>query len=106
MNGNDMQIEFMGFDPGYEMKTFTATVAEKLHFSAPSDAAMKLAVKKCKGAVQASCRIASQAGLFIAEVASDNPVRALQQIELKIRSQLEAWKNRRFDNKSESVAEG
>jgi hypothetical protein len=104
MNGGDMQIEFMGFDPGFEMRSIAATVAEKIHFSAPSDAAMKLAVKKCRGAVQASCRIASQAGLFIAEVASDNPVRALHQIDIKIRSQLEAWKKRRFE--TESIVEG
>lgn len=100
---NDLQFEFMGFDPDEKIKNFVSRVAETLHYSAPSDSAMKLVVEKSKGAIRASCRIASQAGTFVADSIGDNPVRAVQQIENKIRKQLDNWKVRRFErNKSET----
>jgi hypothetical protein len=64
MINENVEYEFMGFDPEYEITTFIATVADKLYFSAPSDSAIKLAVKKSQGMVKASCRIASQLGGF------------------------------------------
>lgn len=100
---NDLQFEFMGFDPDEKIKNFVSRVAEALHYSAPSDSAMKLVVERSKGAIRASCRIASQAGTFVADSISDNPVRAVQQIESKIRKELDNWKVRRFEkNKSET----
>jgi hypothetical protein len=48
---------------------------------------MKLAIEKGKGAIQAYCRIASQAGIFVADAVSDSPIRAVQQIEQKIKDQ-------------------
>jgi ribosome-associated translation inhibitor RaiA len=101
---NDVQFEFMGLDPDYKLRAFVALAAEKLHFSAPSDSAMKLAIRKGKDAFQASCRIASQAGIFVAETISDNPVRAIQQLEHKVRTQVEEWKNRRFGHEGSEAA--
>jgi predicted ATP-dependent protease len=100
---NDMQLEFLNFEPGSDMKNLILGVAEKLHLAAPSDSAMKLALKKGKGIVQASCRIASQAGVFMAEAVSDSPVRAALQIEKKIRWQLEDWKQRRFSEEERAT---
>jgi hypothetical protein len=85
----NVQFEFKGFDPDYEIRSFVASVAEKLQFSAPSDAAMKMALQKGKVAIQASCRIASQAGTFVADAVGDTPIRTVQQIEQKIRDQLD-----------------
>ncbi|HVK62225.1 MAG TPA: hypothetical protein VM432_11770 [Bdellovibrionales bacterium] len=93
-----VQLEFMHFEPDYETRSFVSSVAEKIHFNAPSDAAMKLALQKGKDAIQASCRIASQAGTFVAEAVSESPIRAVQQIERKIKDQLDAWKAWRFQN--------
>lgn len=92
----NVQFEFMGFDPDHEIRSFISPVVEKLHLNSPSDAAIKLALKKGKGAIRASCRIASQAGTFVADAVSDNPVKAIQQIEKKIRTQLDTWKAWRF----------
>lgn len=94
---NDLQFEFMGFDPDDKIKSFVSRVAETLHYSAPSDSAMKLVVEKSKNAIRASCRIASQAGTFVADSISDSPIRAVQQIERKIRKELDDWKIRRFE---------
>ena len=98
MNQDHVQFEFMGLEPNYEIRSFISAVAEKLYFSAPSDAAMKMALQKAKGSIKASCRIASQAGTFVAEAVSESPIRAIQQIEQKIKNQLDNWKAWRFQN--------
>lgn len=96
MNQESVQYEFLDFDPDYEIKAFVSTVAEKLLLNSPSDAAIRLALQKYKGAIKASCRIASRAGTFIADAVSDNPIRAVQQIEREIKEQLDSWKDWRF----------
>lgn len=96
MNHENVQFDFRGFNPDFEMKNFISTVAEKIHLNAPSDAVMKMAMQKGKGAIKAYCRIVSRAGTFVAEAVSDSPVRAVQQVEHKIRAQLETWKAWRF----------
>ena len=100
MTQENVQFEFIGFDPSYEVRAFVSNFAEKIYLNSPSDAAIKLAIEKGKGAVKASCRIASQAGTFIAETLSDSPVRAVQQIEQKINHQLNNWKAWRFQQKN------
>ena len=96
MINENVEYEFMGFDPEYEIKSVIATIADKLYFSAPSDSAMKLAVKKSQGAIKASCRIASQVGTFVAEATGENPIRAIQRLEKRIKYQLDSWKMNRF----------
>lgn len=92
----NVQLEYQGFNPDYQIRTFVSKVTEKLHLISPSDAAISLAFKKGKRAITASCRISSQAGTFFAETVSDSPIRAVQQIEYKIKQQLDHWKNWRF----------
>lgn len=96
MRNDCVQFEFVGFDPEYEVRNFISTVAEKLHLSSPSDSAIKVAMRLSKGVVQASCRIASHAGTFVADAISDNPIKAIKKVEEKIAEQLESWKSRRF----------
>lgn len=95
---NDVQFEFIGFKPDQNIRNFVTTVAEKIYFGAPSDSAMKLVIEEGKLAIRASCRIASQAGTFMADTIGDTPIQAVQQIEGKMRDQLESWKKRRFEN--------
>jgi ribosome-associated translation inhibitor RaiA len=92
----DIQFEFMEFKPDGEIKDFILSVADKLQISAPSDSAMKMAIRKSRDMIQASCQIVSQAGTFVAEAMSDNPIKAVQKIERRIRKQLDAWKAQRF----------
>ena len=96
MRSDCVQFEFVGFNPEYEVRSFISTVAEKLHLSSPSDSAIKVAMKFSRGAVQASCRIASHAGTFVADAVSDNPIKAIKKVEEKIAKQLDGWKRRRF----------
>jgi hypothetical protein len=100
---NNLQFEFKGFDPEYEIRNLITNVAEKLHLSSPSDSAMKVAMRKGEGVIEASCRIASHAGTFVAHVVGENPIKAIQKIEQKIGAQLENWKRNRFaENKRPS----
>ncbi len=96
MRNDGVQFEFMGFDPEYEIKKIVAAAAESLQFKAPSDSAVKLVFRSGMGVIQASCRIISQAGTFVAESVGETPIQALQQIEEKISGQLKRWKQRRF----------
>lgn len=106
MRNDCVQFEFIGIDPEYEVRNFVSTVAEKLHLSSPSDSAIKLVMKASRGAVRASCRIASHAGTFVAEAISENPIRALKKVEEKIADQLDCWKQRRFlDDGAEITSE-
>lgn len=102
MRNDCVHFEFIGFDPEHEIRNFVSTVVENLHLSAPSDSAMKVAISRGKGVIEASCRIASRAGTFVAEVVSDSPIRAIQKIEENISMQLDDWKRRRFLNESSS----
>ena len=96
MRNDGVQFVFVGFDPECEVRNFISTVAEKLYLSSPSDSAMTVAIKLSKGVVQASCRIASRAGTFVADAISDSPIQAIQKVEKKIVDQLDGWKSRRF----------
>lgn len=97
MNQN-VQLEFIGFEPDSEIRNFVSTVAEEIHYRAPSDAAMKLAIENSLDTIKATCNIASHAGNFVAEAVTDNPIRAVQQIEEKLTDQLDAWKTFRFQS--------
>ena len=93
---NDIHFEYAGFRPDLDTRRFIATIAENLHISAPSDSITKFAFQVGKDAVRASCRIVSQAGTFVADTISDNPIRAVQQLEEKINDQINHWKTHRF----------
>lgn len=98
MQNECIQFEFLGFDPKQEVKSFITTVGEKLHLGSPSDSVMRLVLKKSKDIIQASCKIASCSGPFVADAVSENPIIAIQEIEKKINQQLEVWRKRRFNN--------
>lgn len=98
MNHN-VHFEFIGFEPEYEMRNFITSVADRIHSLAPSDSFMKVAMKKGRDVVEASCRIASHAGEFVADVVCNSPLTAIQQIEGEIQRQLDGWKKRRFSEK-------
>ena len=97
MINENFEYEFTGFDPEYRIKKLVTTVGDKLYFSAPSDAFMKLAIRKSHGMIKASCRIASQVGTFFAEGTGGNAIRAIEQLEKRIKRQLDSWKKNRFD---------
>ena len=96
MPNHSVNFEFIGFDPEYEVRSFITSVADRLHSLAPSDSFMKIVMKKGGDAIEASCRIASQADKFVADAVCNSPVTAIHQIESKIRQQLDEWKKHRF----------
>ncbi|MGE0762557.1 MAG: hypothetical protein AB7N80_04700 [Bdellovibrionales bacterium] len=90
------QLEFRDFKPEYETRQLIADLMEGLQSLAPSDSAMNVAFRKGRGVVEATCRIASIAGTFVAKTISDTPIKAMQALDEKIRLQLEDWKKHRF----------
>ena len=56
----NLNLEFKNFKPDPEVTRFISSFAEKIHFDAPSDAAMQLALCARAGTVKAQYRIASQ----------------------------------------------
>ena len=80
-----------------ETKKMIALLADNLYLSAPSDSFMKLVFKKSQGVVKASCRIASQVGVFAADVVGQTPVSTIRQLEKRIQDQLKLWKLDRFE---------
>ena len=97
----DVQLNFSGFDPDEALKGVVANVAERLYFIAPSDSAMKLVVEKGKDVIRVSCRIVSQAGIFVADAIGDNAFQTIRRIENKMRYQLDVWKTHRFAQHTE-----
>lgn len=92
----NVKFEFVEFQPEPETKNLIATVVDRIYLSAPSDSFLKLAIKKSRGAIQASCRITSQVGSFVVVTSGQNPVRALQRLEQRMKNQLDSWKSNRF----------
>lgn len=93
----NVECEFMGFDPEYKIKSLVAQVVDNLYYNAPSDSGIKLALQKSHGLVKATCRIASQVGPFVAEATGKNPISAIQRLENEIKNQLDSWKMNRFE---------
>lgn len=96
----DVTLEFLGFESESALKNLAQLIAENLQTSSPSDSFLKLVLKKGVGVAEASCKIASQVGTFVADSVSENPYRAVQEIEWKIKSQLDNWKQQRFTGES------
>ena len=94
---SDIKVTFEEFTPDDSTKACLSVVADKLQFSAPSDAVLKIVLKKSAGNLLATCRIVSQAGIFVAEAIADQPIRAIGMVEEKIRKQLKNWKAHRFE---------
>ena len=103
MLNHSVNFEFIGFDPEYEVRSFITSVADRLHSLAPSNSFMKVTMKKGKDAIEASCRIASQAGVFVAETVCNSPVTAIHQIESRIMQQLNEWKKYRFQDSQSKI---
>lgn len=92
----NLQFEFLNFKPETEIKSFVAHIGEKLQMTSPSDSVITVALSKGKDLMQASCRIASKAGIFVADSVSECPINAIQKIESQIMGQLNSWKQTRF----------
>jgi hypothetical protein len=89
-------LQFAGFVPEHETRTQILTTLENIDQSAPSDAVTDMVFEASKGVVKASCRIASKAGMFVADAVNENPLKALLSIEQKIKRQIDMWKRNRL----------
>lgn len=105
MNYENLKIEIKGLKLAKPAEKLVREIAEKIHWESPSDACIKLVCEPVKQAARASCKIASQAGIFDEEVVSDCPEKSLKKLETKIKHQLDMWKRNRFSNLFEETLE-
>lgn len=96
MLNHAVQFEFVGFNPDYEIRSIISSIADRIHNLAPSDSFMRVAMKRGRNAIEASCKIASSTGVFVAETICNTPIEAIGLLETKIMSQLDSWKQHRF----------
>lgn len=96
MSHENITVEFHKFDPKEELRRLSVAVAEKLHMQAPSDSDLRMTVRKGGEKFRAYCRIASKAGVFLAEESAASPEGTLAKIEKEIGRQLNRWKSARF----------
>lgn len=97
MDYDKICFEFSGFEPDHQVKQFLWSLAEPIYLMAPGDSVIKIALKRNgDGLLEASCRVASLAGVFIAKAISDNPIRAASEIKKKTLKQLRSWRRKRF----------
>lgn len=98
MGYENLNIELKGIKPSGKFERLIHNVADSIHWQSPSDACLKIVCEQTKEAIKASCRIVSQAGTFMAEVASDCPERCVKKLEKEIQKQLNVWKQNRFSD--------
>jgi ribosome-associated translation inhibitor RaiA len=96
MKHDGIEFVYKGSNPENEIKQVISAIVEKLHFNSPSDSAMTMVLNSTKNISKATCRIASQTGVFIAEATNKNPLEAITMLETKMRKQLEEWRKSRF----------
>jgi len=96
----DKLYEFKGFKPDDFLREYVVKTVNDLYLSAPSDSSLYLVAEKSKSAFRATCRIASQVGVFTAEAFSNSALNAVKQVEKRIDYQLRQWKRNRFTEHS------
>jgi ribosome-associated translation inhibitor RaiA len=99
MQANSMQLEIINFTPERKLDDSINKVSEKLIESAPNDSVIKIVLRASRGVIRATCRVASHAGIFVAEAITESPIQALKQLEKRMNQQLNEWKKRRFKHK-------
>ncbi len=96
MKHEHFSIEIRGILPTQSLQSMLKQVSERIHWQSPSDSFLKIFCEQSKEAMKASCRIASQAGVFVAEAISESPEERLRNLEKRIYEQLNTWKETRF----------
>ncbi len=98
MNYENLNIEMRGIHPSSHLDKMLRDLADAIHWQSPSDSCLKIFIEQSKGTIKASCRIASQTGVFVANSVSDCPEKSLRMLEQKIQKKLDEWKRNRFSN--------
>lgn len=95
MLNDEIQYEFIGFEPSLRQKNMIRSTMERLMWESPSDASLKLTIVKTPGAYSATCRVSSSIGIFIGDGKSEYLKPAIKLLESKLRKQLFFWKGQR-----------
>lgn len=99
---NDIECEFVNFEPDAGLKSYVWNVAQNIYDLSPSNAAMKLVLKKSDKGFKATCRIFSYAGVFEADVENEKEISVIRKLEERICYKLDIWKSSRFEKTNSS----
>lgn len=105
MSFENLDIQFVLFDPEKEDQMEIQSKARFLHALAPSESTMKLVIEKVGATYKGVCRISSVIGVFMAEAIAYDPKSTFDQVEKNINGQLSSWKARRFSNREEACSQ-
>ena len=90
------EIQYVDLEADGELRDAIRLMAEGIYHAAPSDAAIRIILRKSRNIVSVSCRIVSLAGVFLCETMGHSPLPAFQSIERQMKEQLDAWKAARI----------
>ncbi len=91
-NDDQISIQFEEFQPSERTRRLFRNVADRLANDAPSDAYLKLILRKAGKSFYGSCRIAARAGIFSSEASCESPESALGRIQSEVGRKLFQWK--------------
>lgn len=95
MGYENLIIVFKGMTPTKSLKQWVRILADKIQWESPSDANLKIVCEQSGQWLKASCRIASQVGVFVAEAAAETPEKCIEKLELQVQNKLNSWKKKR-----------
>lgn len=105
MRENRMQLELLGFEPDYNLRSAIDEIANDIRLSSPSDAITNICIKKSTWIFFASLKIVSKAGVFTAHATDHDALSVMKKLAAKIDLKLSQWKRTRFINHKNNKTE-
>ncbi len=90
------RLEFNGFEPSREIKTFVKEILEQVVGAAPSDASSRMSLTKMSSGFEGILRISSIAGTFFAQAVESDPRKTIDCLKETVIAQIERWRHIRL----------
>lgn len=94
---DDLRLELKGFEAGSDFGGFTKGLVDDLYLDAPSDASLTASFTRFEDHVTGAIQISSSQGVFSATAGGVDAKEVAQKIVRRIRKQLSAWKQSRWE---------
>lgn len=97
-------IKFIGFEPDDELNEYSLRVVKDLKMTAPSKSFVMLYLRMVSsGTYEGSVDIKSFQKHFFGSLSASSPVEVLDSLSVKLKKQIDAWKEIRFDSEETSL---
>lgn len=94
---DDIRLELKGFEAGSAFGGFAKGLVDDLYLDAPSDASLTASFTRFEDHVTGAIQISSSQGVFSATAGGVGAEEVAQKIVRRIRKQLSAWKQSRWE---------